>query len=183
MDKDRQTAPCKGVAIFAPGLQPIARMSEGNGLFARYAETPPATICKLLIHNFCRFKRKYKNILHAPYIFRRKTAFQRDILPRFLPSYFYSHTTFIVFLVLCNITKERDKDYIAAVGRRLRQLREVCGLSMEKVLFLKNIYLFEIEDGRRNITVSTLIALCEAYAISLYEFYKGLEYNDTADTQ
>lgn len=51
MDKDRQTAPCKGVAMFAPGLQPIARMSERNELFARYAENPPATtIGKLSFH-------------------------------------------------------------------------------------------------------------------------------------
>lgn len=81
------------------------------------------------------------------------------------------------------MTKQRDAEYLAAVGRRLRKLREERGLSREKVLFRKNVYLYAIESGRLNITVSTLAAICEEYGITLHEFYKGLDYDDTTDTQ
>lgn len=43
---------------------------------------------------------------------------------------------------------------------RLRELREARGLSQEKVLFETNIHLSNIENGRQDITIATLVELC-----------------------
>ena len=40
---------------------------------------------------------------------------------------------------------------------RLRELREARGLSQEKVLFETNIHLSNIENGRQDITIATLV--------------------------
>lgn len=77
------------------------------------------------------------------------------------------------------VKHQRDEKLIKAVGNRLRQLREGCGLSQEKVLFEKNIYLSGIENGHKNITTATLVELCDTYKITLRDFFKGLEYDRT----
>lgn len=66
-----------------------------------------------------------------------------------------------------------------AIGQRLRQLRESKGLSQEQVLFLKDVYLTRIENGLRNISICTLIKLCEMYGVTLAEFFNGLNYEST----
>lgn len=66
-----------------------------------------------------------------------------------------------------------------AIGRRLRDAREASDLSQEKVLFQTGIYLTRIENGHRNISVSTLIKLCQTYGITLHEFFKALDYAPT----
>lgn len=70
---------------------------------------------------------------------------------------------------------QRNEKLIKAVGKRLRLLRESCGLSQEKVQFQKSIYLTGIENGYKNITIGTLVELCDTYKITLREFFKGLE--------
>lgn len=72
---------------------------------------------------------------------------------------------------------KRNEKLIAAVGLRLRQLREARDLSQEKVLFQTDIHLSRIENGYKNITFGTLIELCCTYGISLREFFDGLEYD------
>lgn len=66
-----------------------------------------------------------------------------------------------------------------AMGRRLREVREARGLSQEKVTFSTGVYLTRIENGHRNISVSTLLLLCRPYGVSLEEFFKGLDYEPT----
>ncbi|WP_462353907.1 helix-turn-helix domain-containing protein [Alistipes timonensis] len=75
----------------------------------------------------------------------------------------------------------RNEKLIQAVGHYLRQLREERGLSQEKVTFQKNIYLTRIENGYRDITLNTLIRLCDAYQITLRDFFKGLNYEQAGD--
>ncbi len=55
---------------------------------------------------------------------------------------------------------------------RLRELREARGLSQEKVLFETNIHLSNIENGRQDITIATLVELCSTYDTSLEDFFK-----------
>ena len=59
---------------------------------------------------------------------------------------------------------------------RLRELREARGLSQEKVLFETNIHLSNIENGRQDITIATLVELCSTYDTSLEDFFKGMKY-------
>lgn len=75
----------------------------------------------------------------------------------------------------------RNERLIEAVSKYLRQLREERGLSQEKVTFQKNIYLTRIENGYRDITLNTLMRLCDVYRITLHEFFKGLDYDQTRD--
>ncbi len=72
---------------------------------------------------------------------------------------------------------QRDEKLLKAIGLRLRELREACGLSQEKVLFQKNIYLTRIENGYRNVTIGTLVELCDAYNVTVREFFRGLKYD------
>ena len=59
---------------------------------------------------------------------------------------------------------------------RLRERREARGLSQEKVLFETNIHLSNIENGRQDITIATLVELCSTYDTSLEDFFKGMKY-------
>lgn len=74
------------------------------------------------------------------------------------------------------IKRHRNEKLIRAAGMRLRELREARGLSQEKVLFETNIHLSNIENGRQDITVATLVELCSTYDTSLEDFFKGMKY-------
>lgn len=76
--------------------------------------------------------------------------------------------------------RQRNDKLIGAAGWRLRQIREACGLSQERVLFETNIHLSNIENGRHDITIATLVELCRYYEISLHDFFKGMKYARTA---
>lgn len=66
-----------------------------------------------------------------------------------------------------------------AIGKRLRELREARGISQERVAFQTGTYLPRIEKGLRNISVSTLVKICRTYEITVLEFFKGLDYDQT----
>lgn len=74
--------------------------------------------------------------------------------------------------------RKRSEELIAAVSRRLREVREASGISQEKVLFQTGVYLTRIENGHRNITVSTLVTLCSTYGITLQEFFNTFDDHD-----
>ena len=71
----------------------------------------------------------------------------------------------------------RNERLIKAVGTRLRILREERKMSQEQVVFQKNIYLTDIENGYSNISIGSLIELCDLYKISLNDFIKGLNHD------
>lgn len=73
--------------------------------------------------------------------------------------------------------RQRNDKLMKAVGLRLRELRILRGLSQEKVLFINNIYLSNIENGHRDITIGTLVELCYTYNISLRDFFDKLQYD------
>lgn len=75
------------------------------------------------------------------------------------------------------VKRQRNEKLIKAVGQRLRQLREACGLSQEKVLFQNSIHLSRIENGHKNITIGTLVELCDTYGTTLRDFFRGLDYD------
>lgn len=75
--------------------------------------------------------------------------------------------------------QQRDDKLMQAVGKRLREAREARALSQEQVLFLTGIYLTRIENGHRNISISTLLKLCQTYSITAHDFFKKLDYEPT----
>ena len=68
------------------------------------------------------------------------------------------------------IKRHRNEKLIRAAGMRLRELREARGL------FETNIHLSNIENGRQDITIATLVELCSTYDTSLEDFFKGMKY-------
>ena len=99
---------------------------------------------------------------------------------------FYFLKTIIIFsrfkFLRSMVKQERNNSFLRALARRLRQLREERGLSQERVLFLTGIYVILIEAGRRNISVSTLIALCETYRIKPSDLLENLHDDGQADS-
>lgn len=75
--------------------------------------------------------------------------------------------------------QERNTALLKAIGRRLRKIREARGFSQEKVQFEKHLYISYIENGLRNISISTLTELCEMYGITVGDFFKDWNHDET----
>ena len=66
-----------------------------------------------------------------------------------------------------------------SVGKRIRFLRNQCGLSQEKLALKTGIdrtYLAGIETGKRNATVVSLERILTALGISVRDFYNSEEF-------
>ena len=61
---------------------------------------------------------------------------------------------------------------VSKIANRIKQLREEKGISQEIFFLDTDIHIARIETGRSNITVSTLLAICEYFNISLSEFFQ-----------
>lgn len=72
----------------------------------------------------------------------------------------------------------RDENFLKAVGRRLRQIREERGLSQQFVYTDTDINVGRIERGERNFSIITLGLLCNYYRISPEDFFKGIGIDD-----
>lgn len=67
-----------------------------------------------------------------------------------------------------------DRELIAQVAKKLRQLREDRGISQDIVDMDIDTNASRIERGMANITISTLSKLCKYYGVSLEEFFRGI---------
>lgn len=61
------------------------------------------------------------------------------------------------------------------VAIKLKELREIKGITQAEAYRLSGVHLGRIESGNSNITVSTLSALCKLYNISFEEFFNTIE--------
>lgn len=78
--------------------------------------------------------------------------------------------------VLCYMARERkETDFLIAVGKKLREIRESKSYSQEYVYENTKINLDRVEKARTNYTLSTLYILCNFYGITLDEFFKGIK--------
>lgn len=62
-------------------------------------------------------------------------------------------------------------DYIAWIAARLKAARAKAGITQEEVYNRTGIHIGRIESGRANVTVMTLLHICELYGITLQEFF------------
>ncbi len=67
-----------------------------------------------------------------------------------------------------------DRELVAEVAKKLRQLREDRGISQDIVDMDIDTNASRIERGMANITISTLSKLCKYYGVSLEEFFRGI---------
>lgn len=68
-----------------------------------------------------------------------------------------------------------------AVGRRLRELRRERWLSQEELALISGkarTYIAEIESGRRNPTIETLVPIIKALNITFSEFFSSPLFDD-----
>ena len=63
------------------------------------------------------------------------------------------------------------------IGARIRERRNVLGISQEKLALKAEIdrtYLAGVESGKRNISIKSLEKIIKALEISFEDFFKGL---------
>ncbi|BCV20346.1 helix-turn-helix domain-containing protein [Moorella sp. Hama-1] len=70
------------------------------------------------------------------------------------------------------------------VGKRIKQLREAAGLSMNQLARLAGVgqsTLSYIEMGQKNPTVDTLLLICKGLGVTPIEFFDGYQFNIPPD--
>lgn len=70
-----------------------------------------------------------------------------------------------------------NKILLQAIAVELRKLRKERGLSQIDVYIDTDIHIGRIEQGRTNISVSTLSDICDYYGLSLCDFFHDLNYD------
>lgn len=73
--------------------------------------------------------------------------------------------------------KRTNNLLLISVAQRFKEIRLKRELTQEKVTFDTGINIGLIEVGKTNISIVTLITLCNYYNISLEDFVKGIEYD------
>lgn len=80
---------------------------------------------------------------------------------------------------MSTIDKLDDKALAKAVGSIIVQLRNNTGLTRIEFSKQHNFnpqYLYDVEMGRKNITIHTLLRICNALNITLATFFNTLDY-------
>ena len=67
---------------------------------------------------------------------------------------------------------------ITKVVRCIKDLRQQKSITLEVFYFDTGIHLARIEQGKQNITISTLSKICEYFEISLSDFFLLMEESD-----
>lgn len=75
------------------------------------------------------------------------------------------------------VTQRRNEKVLREVAERLRDLRNKRGLSQDTVYIDTDVNVKRIEVGSINISLTTLIILCNYYGVTLEEFFKGMKTN------
>lgn len=68
-----------------------------------------------------------------------------------------------------------DKDLLAEITLGIKTLRKEKNITLETFFFDTGIHLARIEQGKINITVSTLSQICRYFNISLKDFFIFLD--------
>ena len=69
----------------------------------------------------------------------------------------------------------QDKELLNKIILTIKQVRKKHGVTLENFYFDTGIHLARIEQGKTNISVSTLSKICNYFNLSLGDFFKLLE--------
>jgi transcriptional regulator with XRE-family HTH domain len=69
----------------------------------------------------------------------------------------------------------QDKEILDKIILTIKELRKSRGITLESFYFDTGIHLARIEQGKTNISVSTLSKICNYFEISLVDFFKEVE--------
>lgn len=69
----------------------------------------------------------------------------------------------------------QDNELLEALILTLKELRKSRGITLETFYFDTGIHLARIEQGKTNITISTLSKICNYFEISLIDFFVKID--------
>jgi transcriptional regulator with XRE-family HTH domain len=69
----------------------------------------------------------------------------------------------------------KDEELLSCLILAIKQLRKEKNVTLEHFYFDTGIHLARIEQGKTNITISTLSLICNYLEISLVDFFKVVE--------
>lgn len=69
----------------------------------------------------------------------------------------------------------KDKEFLRHMSVCIKQIRNEKNVTLESFYFDTGIHLARIEQGKLNISVSTLSKICDYFSIDLSDFFKRLE--------
>lgn len=72
----------------------------------------------------------------------------------------------------------RNQDLLLQIALRIKQLRDMRGISQEVMYMDTQIHIARIETAKVNVSVSTLYAICHYFDITLAEFFQPLDIFD-----
>lgn len=75
-------------------------------------------------------------------------------------------------MVLTNydLSVMQQEELLQVLAKKLKYLRKLKGLSQDEVLFDTGIHIARIEQGKRDISFTTLCRLADYFEVSLNEF-------------
>lgn len=71
--------------------------------------------------------------------------------------------------------KRTNTALTGSIAQKLKQIRQVKGLSQEFVYLETEVHVGRVESGKVNISVVTLSILCDYYDVTLEEFFRGIK--------
>lgn len=69
----------------------------------------------------------------------------------------------------------QDKELLNKIILTIKEVRKSSGITLETFYFVTGIHLARIEQGKTNISVSTLSKICNYFEINLVDFFKEVE--------
>ena len=69
----------------------------------------------------------------------------------------------------------QDAEHLKTIILTIKEVRKKHGITLETFYFDTGIHLARIEQGKTNISVSTLSKICNYFNLSLADFFKLLE--------
>ena len=69
----------------------------------------------------------------------------------------------------------QDAEHLKTIILTIKEVRKSSGITLETFYFDTGIHLARIEQGKTNISVSTLSKICNYFNLSLADFFKLLE--------
>ena len=69
----------------------------------------------------------------------------------------------------------KNQILLQKIGKRIKSIREMKGITQEVFIFDTNIHIGRIETAKLNITISTLDAICNYFETDLKSFFSEIE--------
>lgn len=73
------------------------------------------------------------------------------------------------------VIQRKNEKVLREVAERLRDLRNKRGISQDTVYIDTDVNVKRIEVGSINISLTTLVLLCNYYGVTLEEFFRGMD--------